>query len=471
MTPSEINALLATWHPTDLGNADRFALRNEERVRYWAERRKWLVWDWTRWRLDESDAVMQLAGSTARAILNEASTIDEKRARDAMIGWARTSESAPRLRAMVELARSNSNLIVRSHELDADPFLLNCQNGTLDLRTGQLRPHTRGDHLTKLAPVRYDPDAACPTWLAFLDRIFAGDQGLVDFMQSALGYSLSGLTEEQAIFILYGGGANGKSTLLETIRAILGDYATNADARTFLTRHGDGPRNDLARLDGARFVSAAETGEGHRLDEVLVKQATGGEPITARYLYGEHFEYVPQFKLFLATNHRPEIRNGDYGIWRRVRLVPFNVTIPPSEQDRRLRDKLSAELPGILAWAVRGFQRQQAHGLGWPTAVREATATYQLDMDPLRDFIEDCCDLDQSAWTRTSDIWETYIAWAGRNEQSAIGRQAFFGRLRDRGCTPKPGTGGVRGWQGILLREDQAARPSGLVRSRLLYAA
>jgi putative DNA primase/helicase len=355
---------------------------------------------------------------------------------------------------MVELAKSEPGVPVTPERLDADPWVLNVCNGTLDLRTGHLRPHARADLLTKLAPVTYDPGALCPTWEAFLSRILAGDVALIRFVQKVIGYSLTGSTQEQCLFILYGAGANGKSTLIQTISALLGDYARQTPTESLLVQRGDGVRNDLARLQGARFVSAVEVEGGRRLAEALVKQLTGGDTITARFLYGEHFEFQPMFKLWLAVNHKPVVQGTDHAIWRRLRLIPFTVTIPAAEQDKRLTEKLRAELPGILRWAVEGCLAWQQEGLAPPTAVKRATGDYRAEMDVIAAFIRDCCVVEPQRQVSTSELYAEYRGWCEQMGESAVTQKAFGTALRERGCTPGRTSGG-RLWVGIALREEE----------------
>jgi putative DNA primase/helicase len=334
---------------------------------------------------------------------------------------------------MIDDARALPPIPILPDALDADPWLLNVANGTIDLRTGELRAHRREDLLTRLAPVEYDPDAQAPCWAAFLERIFAGDGELIGFLRRAVGYSLTGQTGEQVFFILHGTGANGKSTLLEALGAMLGDYGAKTPTETLLIKRSAGISNDVARLRGARLVTAVEAEDGQRLAESLVKQLTGGDTITARFLYQEAFEFAPTFKLWLATNHKPTIRGTDYAIWRRIRLIPFAVTIPEKEQDRTLPDKLKAELPGILAWAVRGCLEWQREGLGLPEAVKAATAAYQVEQDTLAAWLDACCILSPTATARAGQLYKNYRAWAEENGERPMTGHKFGRTLTERG--------------------------------------
>ena len=353
----------------------------------------------------------------------------------------------------MELAKFH--LPVLPAAFDQPPWLLNVLNGTVDLHTGILHEHRREDLLTKLAPVVYDPDATCPRWEAFLMRIMGDNVELVAFLQRAAGYALTGDTREEVIFILYGTGANGKSTFLEVLRALLEDYARQADFTTFLARRSDGVRNDVARLAGARFVTAVEAASGRRLDEALIKQLTGRDPVPARFLYQEYFEYYPEFKLFLATNHKPVIQGADEGIWRRIRLIPFAVTIPAAEQDRTLRATLRSELPGILNWAIQGCLAWQREGLGEAEAIQQATAAYRTEMDDPRGFSGGLLRagpgrvyLFDASCTRRTKHGVPQNA-AEPLKQSTLGR-----RLTERGFTGRnqSGTQETRSWRGLRLR-------------------
>ena len=342
---------------TDAGNAERMVKNHGDTLRYVHGLGRWLRWEGTHWSFDDTDYVTNLAIETARQVRDEARGCRDVNRRDRIRKYARISESLGRIRAMIKLASANPAIAITADQLDRDTWLLNVENGTVDLRDGSLRAHDPEDLITHCLPFRYDPQATCPTWERFLYRVFDGDEELIEFVQRAVGYSLTAETSEQALFSLHGLGANGKSTFLEVLRELMGDLAKNAEFATLLSTRNKGIRNDLARLRGARVVTAAEAGVEQRFDEGLVKQLTGEDVITARHLYHEYFEFRPRFKLWLAANHRPEIRETGYAMWRRIRLIPFNVTIPKAEQDPHLRRKLRSEMVGILAWAVEGSRK------------------------------------------------------------------------------------------------------------------
>jgi putative DNA primase/helicase len=284
-------------------------------------------------------------------------------------------------------------------------------------------------------------------------------------LQKVTGYALTGVTSEQALFLLYGTGANGKSTFLEVVRALSGVYARQAEFATFLARTSDTVRNDLARLAGARFVTAVEAASGRRLDEALVKQLTGGDPITARFLFQEFFEFTPQFKLFLATNHKPVIRGTEHAIWRRIHLIPFEVTISLEQQDRTLPDKLRAELPGILAWAVEGCLAWQREGLSMPDKVQQATASYREEMDTFGLFLTDRCLQNATVSTTTEALYQAYCTWCRANGEYELSKNHFGMRLRDRGFTPTR-LGNDRAWKGIALVPEPRSQDAILARLR-----
>ena len=265
--------------------------------------------------------------------------------------------------------------------------------------------------MRKLAPVEFYPEAKCPTFIGFLHRILGGDEELIGFLQRAIGYSLTGDTGEQVLFVLNGTGANGKSTLIRVLQELLGEYGQQTPMETLMVTKSTGVPNDIARLEGARFVAAVEAESGQRLAEAKLKQLTGGDRLAARFLYGEHFEFTPVCKLWLATNKLPEVRGTDEGIWRRFRVIPFNVTIPEAERDRSLPEKLRAELPGILNWALAGCLDWQRNGLCPPAKITDATKAYRDDMDGVAQFVGDCCVMDREADVTVKALYDNYVEW------------------------------------------------------------
>jgi putative DNA primase/helicase len=436
---------------TDLGNSERLVSRHGDDLRFCHKWNSWFAWDGRHWVKAESGEVLRKAKETVRAIYDEAKHApDDDRPKIAK--HAIRSESEARLKAMISLAESDEKVIINTTQLDSDPWLFNVQNGTVDLKMGILREHRREDMITKISPVTFDSNATCDVWEDFLSEIFDGKDELVTFMWKALGYALTGLTTEQCLFLFYGTGSNGKTTLIELIIFILSNYAKRADFSTFLVGDPNKIRNDVARLVGARFISASEAESGQCLSESLVKQLTAGDTVTARFLHQEHFEFQPEFKLFLGANHKPVIKGTDHAIWRRIRLVPFTVTIPDEKQDKDLFRKLKDEAPGILAWMVQGCIAWQKEGLTPPETVRSATENYRIDMDTLADFLLDKCVEDRHVDAPFKDLYKAYNEWCDQNgEKRPLGQRSFGSSLEERGFPPaKRGSNRVR--IGIKLR-------------------
>jgi putative DNA primase/helicase len=351
---------------------------------------------------------------------------------------------------MLSLVSSESGIPIRKAQLDADPYLLNAPNGIVDLRTGQLAEHRRSALLTRSTSVPYDPSATCPTWARFLDDVMCHRQDLVRWLQLAVGYSLVGTTREQVFIILYGTGQNGKSTFIKTVRHIIGSYGAAVSPKTFVSDASAGIPNDIAALDGIRFVIASEAKESAPLDEALVKSVTGGEPISARFMRAEWFEFLPQFQVWYSSNHKPTIRGTDHGIWRRIRLVPWEWTVPPGADDKHLDEKLLAEADGILAWAVRGAVEWARAGLGLPDGVADATREYRSEMDLLSDFLGDCCIVGPEAvGCVNSDLFRAFTRWLEENGEKAKSHRWLSRQLRDRGF--KQARAEARSWDGIAL--------------------
>lgn len=464
---------------TDLSNSCRFVTDNIERLRFVGAWSKWLVWDGQRWGLDIGGQAEHLAKETVQGMFGECAAALKEAQRHAGHGeslkeekealkWAVKSHDASRIRAMTSLARSAPELAVSHAELDTDPWLLNVANGTLDLRTESfgLRAHRPGDLITKMAPVAYDPDAKCPRWEAFVSRAMGGDESLIGFVRRMVGYSLTGAIREHVLGFLFGGGANGKSTFLSMIHAMLGDYAARAPRGLLFASRGERHETELTVLHGARFVSCAEIDEFATFDEALVKDLTGGDPITARRMREDHWTFAPTHKLFIAGNHKPRVRGLDEGIWRRVRLIPWLVTIPEGERDPELPTKLRAELPGILAWAVRGCLEWQREGLGEPPPVLDATAEYRDESDPLREFFELQCHFEPEARTPRIQIRTAYELYCKENGAEPLGAKRFADGLRRRGVdavSVKHLGKVMNGWRGIRLATDIERETSVLV--------
>ena len=333
-----------------------------ENIKFCAPWKKWLIWDGKRWRVDDTREIIELGRRSMEKMIKKVDKCIDGDEYMIMLNHARRSASARRIDSMLFIVKSDDSIRIRPDELDQNNFSLNCSNGTIDLRSGRLLPHERVSLISKLAPVDYIPDAECPAWKKFLKDIFEGNRELIRFVQKFLGCSLTGDMSCNSMFILYGTGANGKSTFINVVNKILGDYATTTPTETFMQKKGEQATNDIARLKGSRFVTAMESDQNGRLAESVIKRLTGNDMISARFLYGEYFQFLPTFKIVMATNHKPRIGGMDHAIWRRIKLIPFEVTFPEEKQDKRLPEKLDKELPGILAWMVEGCLRWQKEG-------------------------------------------------------------------------------------------------------------
>lgn len=454
-------------HLTELGNAKRLVRLHGQNIRYCFPWRKWLVWNGIRWLLDDVGVVIQLAKDVVTKIYQEVSCQDGEDCRKEMARWAIKSEQEQKIRAMVSLAQSEPGIAITPDQFDRDRFQFNCLNGTLDLKTGNLNPHKREDLITKMSPVVFDPNAVCPKWDSFLLQIMGGKQDLVDYLQRVAGYSLTGDTREQVFFFLYGTGANGKSTYLLTLQLVMGkDYARQAEPELLIAKRGESHPTGIADLFGARLVATSEVEQGRKMAESLVKQITGGDQIKARRMREDFWEFSPTHKIFLSANHKLVIRGTDNGIWRRIRLVPFNVTIPLHEQDKNLLETLAQEASGILAWAVRGCLQWQQIGLNDPREVMMATDDYKQEMDVLSDFLEECCVIVPNASASAASLYGAYIIWHKKTEGGDAMLQKEFGtRLGQAGFSKKK-KNGVIWWHGIGLRSDgESESASGMDRT------
>ncbi|WHY75725.1 phage/plasmid primase, P4 family [Neobacillus sp. WH10] len=448
------------FHLTELGNAERIVYYHGEDIKYCNEL-EWLIWNGKRWEEDCKRMIEALTAKTLRGLYAEAKAEEDKYRAKLLNDWAKKCERRSiRINSIMDVKPMVS---VRKKDFDSHKFLFNCNNGVIDLKTGELLQHERDLLLTKMSPIKYDSTVDCPNWKSFLRSIFltpAGnpDTELIEYLQKAIGYSLTGITKEQIMFFLFGNGRNGKSTFINVIQDLMGDYAKQTNSDTFLKKKNDsGINNDVARLDGARFVSAVESEEGQQLSEALVKQITGGEKMSARFLRQEYFEFTPEFKVFFTTNHKPIVKGGDKGIWRRIKLVPFTVTIPDEKVDPDLPEKLKAEMPGILSWAVEGCLKWQADGLGEAKAVINATEDYRQDMDILGPFLDENCTIHLNTKIEAKSLYENYTKWCNQNGELELKNRIFYRQLEVRGFKKEKGAKNKTFFHGITLNQFAGA--------------
>jgi putative DNA primase/helicase len=449
-------------HLTDLGNARRVVARHGQDLRYCHPWKTWLIWDGRHWAEDATGEVVRRVKETQGVLYQSvASQIrelgevgdDDERKKEAdwlmrLLKHALAWEDARAIDRCLKLATSEPRVPILPADLDADPFLLNVLNGTIDLRTGRLREHRRGDLLTKLAPVEYQPNASCPLWLRFLERIMDDNAGLIGYLQRVVGYCLTGDVREQCLWLFHGSGANGKSTFLGAILAMLGDYAMQAVSELLIQKHNESHPTERADLFGKRLVCTIETDQGKRIAESLMKQLTGGDKVRARKMRKDFFEFDMTAKIVLAANHKPAIRGTDHAVWRRIKLVPFTVTISDEEKDKELPLKLKTELSGILRWAVEGCLDWQRNGLGEPDEVRQATTNYQGEQDMLAGFVTAQCFVHPTAKVQTSKLYSAYQEWSGDKTTT---QKAFTELMADKGFPSVPGTGNRKFYEGVGL--------------------
>lgn len=444
--------LLERW--TEGGLADRMAKQLGEQMRYCYLWKSWLVWSEGRWLRDELRLCLRYARDLITKLYTSALGISDTDLRGGMMKNIGKMETSAKLKAALELLSADARIAAHPEQFDQNPFLLNVSNGTIELseQGTQLREHQRQDNITKLAPVEYAPEATCPRWIRFLDEVTAGDTHLQVFLQQIVGYALTGDTRGQVMFILYGTGCNGKSTFIETIASFLGDYAEATPIDTLLVKRDTDIPNDLARLKGARFVYTGEPELGRRLSEGRIKQMTGQDTITARFLHAEFFDFKPQFKLFLSTNHRPNVRGQDHAIWRRILTIPFDVRIPEDRIDPDLAEKLKAEMSGLLNWALEGCVDWLRNGLSLPQSVSRATQEYRDVMDVLHDFLENRCEINVPDSVGSSEFYNAYRTWCEDSGDKAVSQTKFSLMLEERDFQ-KEKTKTTRNWVGIRLKK------------------
>ncbi len=435
---------------TDLGNAKRLIRHFGDEIRFDAALGKWRYWDGTRWAEDRDGMIYRLFGEVTKRMAQDAKYEPNEDRAAALKKFSLSSQSKSKMEAAITLARHLEGITVQADDLDKDPLLLNLQNGTFDLDVGEFRPARREDYLTKVAGPLYDPGATCPRWERFLEEVFEEDKPLIGFVQRAVGYTLTGLTEERVIFFLHGMGANGKSVFLRVLSALLGDYGVRMPSDSFVMQRASGIPNDIATTKGARLICGSELEPNAALKHALVKQMTGGDDVTARYLFQEHFTFTPTGKIWLATNHLPELNGGDQAIWDRVRVVPFLRRFEKEDQDSQLAERLLQELPGILNWAITGFRGWTQIGLGSTEALEIAVAAYREESDQVGRFVRDCCVREPLASVSAGNLRAAYENWAQREGVHPLSAKAVAERLKGLGFSQGK-SGAVRSWKGLRL--------------------
>ena len=438
---------------TDVTNANYFLKAFGDRIRFCVTWNKFLIWNGTCWQTDTRSSVESMCVKFVHKMYRGLRFISDLQLQKDFEKHLIKSESYRRIQALVGLVKVSEEIIVEDFELDKDEYFFNVKEITLNLKNGKgIVPEPK--HLiTKKSNFIYEKDAKCPTWDMFLMQIFNNDLGLIHFVQKAMGYSLSGNVSEQCLFILWGTGANGKSTFLNVLQYLFGDYACSTMIETFMKKNSE-QSNDLARLKGARLVTTSEVEQGKPLSESLIKQITGEDVLTARFLYGEYFSFKPTFKIFMATNHKPKIKGADNGIWRRIKMIPFTVTIPPERRDKNLSDKLIAENSGILNWLIKGYAMWKKEGLkDEPKAVREANEEYRFDMDSVGTFIMECFEMDTSLMWRLDNklLYDTYLKWCNKNNERPLSHKGLSMRMQEKGFKRRV-SNSQRYWVGLVLK-------------------
>jgi len=427
----------------DTGNADRFIDRYGHLYKHSYITNKFYIYDGQKWKVDDRGAIRKLIDEMIESIKNEkvihSEDVTEEEAREAFQKYyKKTRGTQSKKNIMNELMHRKT---VTPDEFDKDDMLLNVANGYVDLTSRELYKHDINRMFSQIANTDYSEKMQPAVWLDFLNDIFAGDQEVIRYIQKALGYSLTGSTREQVMFILFGKGRNGKSIFVETIAEILGDYSNNMQAKSLMVKKNDNVNTDIARLSKARFVTSSEPNEGFRFDEGLIKQITGGDKVTARFLYAEEFEYTPKFKIWVSTNHKPIIRGTDDGIWRRLVLIPFDVQIPEEKVDKDLKYKLLREAPAILNWMAEGAYMWMREGLELPEKLKDAGQTYRTEMDVVEQFIQEKCKRAEDVRETGKALYEEYKKWADENNEYKMDKNKFGKKLKEKFRSKKMNNG------------------------------
>jgi putative DNA primase/helicase len=436
---------------TDLASAKKFIEYMGDDLKF-NENLGWYAWDQGFWKSGSALGVQEKAKEVTDALWKESETVSESE-RETYMKWAKKTQSRSAIENMIHLARSDKKVKVEMNEFDNNPILFNCLNGSVNLDTFELKEHDRNDLMTMKANVSFKSGTKCPKWLAFLDQIMDGDEDMIFFLQRAIGYTLTGHITEQKLFFCYGGGMNGKSVFLTVLQEIFGDYSKTIRANAIMDHKNDTQLDSLSSIVGRRFIRASEIADTAKLNEALIKDITGGEMIPARLLYKEPFEFRPVGKLWLHGNHKPRISGSDFGIWRRILLIPFEVTIPEAERDQHLVEKLLEEREGIFQWAVIGYHTWQAEGLAPPKRVTDATKEYEKESDTLGEFMSQKIEQNEFAEIRAGDFYRSYQRWCEQNGHKAWSHTRLGLELKRRGVQKTKKSAGYV-YEGMRLITD-----------------
>lgn len=428
-----------TFPCTDMGNMERFIKRHGNEVRSFGNNKDWLLWNGSRWQRGGDTMVFPLAIETISSITEEAKSAGNDNEADALRGWSKTSQSQAKVQSMLSLVSKSEKVVVKPSDFDQSPMQLNCLNGIVDLTSGSLVPRSSTNLVSKMTNVSFDLNAKCPVFESFISEIFCGDKKLISWVQRALGYTLTGSVQEQVLFIAYGTGANGKSTLFDVLRKVLGDYCSTSDFGLFLNSKQSDVRTmeAVGELKGVRFVNAAEAESNVRFSEAIIKKLTGGDALRGTKLHGQAFIFEPTHKIWLSNNHLPFAKDGSNGFWRRIKIVPFNRRFSEQEMDTTLQQKLLEELEGILAWLVKGAVSWHHHvlisegktGLGSCKAVDDCVEQYRFDNDYTSRFIEECLTVGEGVGdTKARALFEAYTNWHIANLEDELISEAIFSR-------------------------------------------
>lgn len=416
------------FRKSDAGNADLLKHLFGDIIRYNHTEGKWFIWNKQYWKPDDKAQIYELAKKAAQSRAQNALTITDSTLKKQALHFAINSENQQKLMACINSAKSIPELSTTKEDWDKSCDMLQCDNGLLLLNEGvKFRSGQPEAMISKSTLINYDATATCPQWKKAISEILSDDMKMIEFVQRAIGYSLTGFITEQKFFLLHGSGANGKSLMMEILRDIMGDYSQNTRFDTF-ERKQNKQTNEIARLHNARLVTANESGDTKRLDTELLKEVTGGDKVTARYLYNESFNFSPEFKLWLSSNSLPKVTDTSLGFWRRVLIIPLRRSFIGKDADPELINKLKDEIPGILNWALGGYIEWKKQGLNPPSEVTKATTEYQNESDIVAEFVEDNQIKKSDAFVTAKVLYEKFIKWFDENYSEKPITQQMFGR-------------------------------------------